>query len=103
MSRKWQRWWKGLLGGVIGGAASAGGNFVGMATAKSVGITVPDLNINALWIMMLVGGLTNAFAYLKQSPLAPDDDTTLLVKETKETLTITTKDPKPPDGTPGSP
>ena len=66
------RWLRGLVGGFIGGAATAGGAWVGMSAAHSAGADVPLLNIKALGIILLSGGLSSTFAYLKQSPLPPE-------------------------------
>lgn len=76
-------WLQGLLAAVIGGAANAGGSWMGLATAKGIGLEVPVLNWKALGIMMLVGALISGFAYLKQSPI-PTSITTTQVTVTKE-------------------
>lgn len=76
-------WLQGLLAAIIGGAANAGGSWMGLATAKGVGLEVPTLNWKALGIMMIVGALISAFTYLKQSPI-PIKTTTTQVTVTKE-------------------
>lgn len=84
MNIKIKRWFHGLFGGVIGGAATAGTTWLAMAGAKSAGMDVPDLNWKALGVILLSGAATSAFAYLKQSPLPPlDEDTKFLSKPTK--------------------
>jgi hypothetical protein len=65
----WRNWAYGLLGGAIGGAATAGSAWLGMTAAKAVGMDVPALNWKALGVILLSGALTNTFLYLKQSPL----------------------------------
>ena len=76
-------WLQGLLAAVIGGAANAGGNWMGLATARGIGLEVPSLNWKSLGIMLVVGALISAFAYLKQSPV-PTSVTTTQVTVTKE-------------------
>lgn len=61
------------MGGIIGGAATAGSSWLAMAGAKSAGIDVPALNWKALGIILLSGAVTSALAYLKQSPVPPDE------------------------------
>jgi len=62
-------WLYGLVSGFIGGGATALVSWLGMAGAKSVGVNVPDLNLQAVGIIFLSGGIMAAAAYLKQSPL----------------------------------
>jgi hypothetical protein len=69
--RTWRGWLHGLLAMVIGGAASAGSAWIGLAVGKASGLDVPVLNWKALGLVLLTSGLINAFLYLKQSPL-PD-------------------------------
>lgn len=108
--RKAERTWlRGLIGGIIAGAANAGSGFLGMTGAHAVGVDVPSLNLKSLWVLLLTSGLLAAFLYLKQSPLPPDDDTTIIVKETKTSelispsvaietkVTETSKQAKPTD------
>lgn len=73
---KFRQWLKGLVGGIIGGAATAGGTWLGMSGAKSMGLDVPTLNFKSLGIIILSGGLTSLFAYLAKSPVPPDEDGT---------------------------
>lgn len=69
-----KKWLHGLIGGIIGGAATTGSAWLAMAGAHSAGIDVPVLNWKALLVILCSGALTSAFAYLKQSPLPPEDD-----------------------------
>lgn len=73
--RTWRGWLHGLIAAIVGGAASAGFTFLSMNAAHSAGADVPVLNFKALGIILLSSGLVNAFAYLKQSPLPPEDST----------------------------
>ncbi len=65
----WQQWIYGLLNAAVGGAATAGVAWTGMASARSAGIDLPILNWKALGVILLSGSLSNLFFYLKQSPL----------------------------------
>jgi hypothetical protein len=88
-------WLHGLFGGIIGGAASAGSAWMGMACAKSAGVDVPALNFKALGIILLSSGLMSAFAYLKQSPL-PEVSSVTVTKETVSVEQSVTKSDKQP-------
>lgn len=84
-----KRWFHGLFGGVIGGAATAGTSWLAMAGAKSAGMDVPELNWKALGVILVSGAVTSALAYLKQSPLPPvNGDTTHIRKSTLPMLLI---------------
>jgi hypothetical protein len=77
-----KKWFRGLVGGVISASASAGSSFLGMAGAHGIGIDVPLLNWKSLGVLLLTSGLLSAFLFLKQSPLPPDDDTTIITRQT---------------------
>lgn len=62
-------WLKGLIAAVVGGAATAGGSWMAINAAGAAGAAVPVLNWKSLGIILLVGAVTNLFAYLKQSPI----------------------------------
>lgn len=64
-------WFHGLVGGVIGGAATSGAAWLGMAAAKASGADVPELNFKALGIILASGAISSALLYLKQSPIPP--------------------------------
>ena len=66
---KWKTWLYGLIAANIGGGATSLSAWLGMVGAKAVGIQVPDLNLNAVFVIFLSGALASACAYLKQSPL----------------------------------
>lgn len=72
--RRIQHWFHGLMGGIIGGAATSGCAWLGMSAAHSAGVDVPVLNLNSLGIILLSGAIASGLAYLKQSPLPPEDD-----------------------------
>jgi hypothetical protein len=68
-------WLRGLFGGFIGGGATASTAWLGMIGAAAIGADVPVLNFKSLGVIFLSGAITNTLAFLKQSPLPPDDDT----------------------------
>lgn len=74
MNNTSKTWLHGLLGGAIGGAATAGSAFLGMAGAHAAGVSDISIpNAKTLGVILLSGALTSAFAYLKQSPLPPEN------------------------------
>jgi hypothetical protein len=73
MSR-WKIWFHGLAAAFIGGGATTASAWMATAAAHAAGVDVPMLNVKALGIVFAAGGLTNALAYLKQSPLPVDTD-----------------------------
>lgn len=62
-------WLKSLAAAFIGGGATAASAWGGFALAQSAGVDVPQLNWQALLIIFLTAGVSNALAYLKRSPL----------------------------------
>lgn len=88
--KKYERWFHGLVGGFIGGGATAATSFFAMSGAHSLGVAdVSAPNWHTLEVLFLTGGLTSAFAYLKQSPLPADDAVT--ITETRTTVIPTSK------------
>ena len=69
-------WWRGLIGGSIASAASAGSGFLGMGLAHSIGMDVQSPNLQALAVLLFTSGLAAALTYLKQSPLPPSHEET---------------------------
>jgi len=98
MKLNWEAWVYGLFNGTIGGAATAGSAWLGMSGAKAAGVDVPLLNWKALGVIMLSGALTNAFFYLKQSPLPALETITVRTTETtlETTAVKTVSTPTPP-------
>lgn len=66
-----EKWAYGLLGGTIGGAATAATAWLGMTGAHAAGVDVPVMNWKALGVILVSGAVTNCLSYLKQSPLPP--------------------------------
>ncbi len=74
--RRFRVWFSALSATVIHGVAGAGGSFVGLATAKGIGVDVPQLNLKQFGVVLLASGLSSLFAFLRKSPLPrPEDDT----------------------------
>ncbi len=75
--RRFRIWIQGLGAYVIHGVAAAGGAYIGLATAKGMGMDVPQLNLKQLGIVLLSSGLSSLFAFLRKSPMPKaEDDTT---------------------------
>ena len=79
----WRVWLDGIGSAIIGGAATAASSWLGMLAAKEVGLAVPSLNFKALGTILVTGGLTNLFFYLRTSPLPSS------VKKQETTITVT--------------
>lgn len=95
MTSKARKWWYGLVGGFIGGAAGA------LDSSFALMILVPEqFNLGpklmqTLKTALVIGLLTGAkcaFAYLKQVPVPPDDDTNFIVKTTDTVTTVIKND-----------
>jgi len=69
-------WLKGFLNSVVTGLATAGSSWMALLAAKASGLTVPDLNLKAMMVVLVAGALTNAFSYLRTSPLFSSQTTT---------------------------
>jgi hypothetical protein len=67
--RRIQVWAYGLVGGCIASGASTVGITTGWNVAKSVGVDLPSLNLNAIKVMFLCGVLSHACVYLAKRPL----------------------------------
>ena len=73
MNARVKAWAKALLAAFITGAAGSLLSALGISGAQAVGINVMQLNLKQLGIMTLAGGIVGAAAYLKQSPVPPDN------------------------------
>lgn len=73
MSAKFNSWSKALLAASITGAAGSLLSALGISGAQAVGVAVMQLNLRQLVIMTVAGGVVGAAAYLKQSPVPPDE------------------------------
>lgn len=92
----WAGWFYGLLHGTIGGAASSGLGWIGMTTARGVGVDVPTLNWKALGILLVSGAVPSFLLYLKQSPLPTVVTTTTTTATLTETKTTVPAEPETP-------
>lgn len=68
-----RKWAKALVAAIITGASSSGLSALGVTVADAAGFNVGQLNLKQLGVMTLFGGLVGALAYLKQSPVPPDE------------------------------
>lgn len=91
-----RKWWHGLLAAFIGGAAGALDSSIALMILKpgefNLGSGFKSM-VEASIVIGMLTGVKCAFAYLKQSPLPPEEQV--------ETLTITktttkTQNPEPP-------
>ncbi len=74
ISKATRAWGHGLLAGCIGGAATAGTSFLGVAGAAAVGVPVSSLDWRQLVAIVLAGGVSSALAYLRKCPLPDEED-----------------------------
>lgn len=73
MATQIAKWSKALLAAFITGSAGALLASLGITGAQVVGVNVSQLNLKQLLIMTATGGIVGAAAYLKQSPVPPDE------------------------------
>lgn len=73
MKLKTSQWLKALVAAVVTGSSSSGLSALGISVADSAGLNIGQLNLKQLGVMLVTGGLVGALAYLKQSPVPPDD------------------------------
>ncbi len=90
MNPKTKLWLKALIASVVSGAANAASATLGISAANLVGIKIEPLNLQQLGSVSLSGGIIGLIFYLKQSPVPPDDNTTVITK----TQTVEIKTPK---------
>ena len=68
-------WTKALLAAIITGSANSFLSALGISGANAVGIQIAQLDGRQLLSITVIGGLVGMAAYLKQSPVPPDDST----------------------------
>lgn len=68
-----KQWAKALIATIVTGGANNALAALGIGAANMVGIKIPALDLNQMGMIMLSGGLVGALAYLKQSPVPPDE------------------------------
>jgi hypothetical protein len=67
------KWLHGLGSAAITGIASAGIALFGNAAGNMIGVHIPQLTLSQFLTTIIGGGAVGAFAYLKQSPLPPEN------------------------------
>lgn len=67
------KWLKALVAAFITGGASSLLSAIGIGSAQAVGVNVPLLDWKQIAILTVAGGIVGAAAYLKQSPVPPDE------------------------------
>ena len=67
------KWLHGLCSAVITGLATTFLSVLGVVGSDMVGVKVDQLNLKQLCILTIAGGLVGMAAYLKQSPLPPEE------------------------------
>lgn len=69
-------WFRGLASATITGFSSSALASLGVSASNTVGVSVPQLSLRQLAVIAVTGGIVGALAYLKQSPLPPDENPT---------------------------
>lgn len=76
------QWLTGLIGGVVGGAATAGQSWLALSGAHAAGLDVAVPNFKALGIICMAGATTSLLAFLAKSPIPITvQQTTVTVKK----------------------
>lgn len=75
-----EKWFHGLVGGIIGGTSASGLNWLTTNAAHSMGVDVPLLNWKAFVISLATAGMVAAFTYLQKSPLPEEPDAVQTLK-----------------------
>lgn len=75
-----RKWFKGIIGAFVSGVSSAFLSALGVAGADAIGIKMPDLTLKQLGVISVAGGAVGLAAYLKKSPVVPDDENTTETK-----------------------
>jgi hypothetical protein len=73
MPRPTAHWLKALAAAFITGAAGSLLSALGISGAQAMGLTIHQLDLQQLCFVTLFGGIVGAAAYLKQSPVPPDE------------------------------
>ncbi len=79
--RNLQKWFYGLLAGIIGGTATAVSTTLGLSAASAVGIPVHALDLKQLAGVAIFGVISNGMLYLRTSPLPPLQTDTDFVRD----------------------
>lgn len=81
MTNRTRHWLHGIFSAIITGGATSGLSSLGILGSDLVGVKVPSLDWDQLAILTASGGVIGMLAYLKQSPLPPEDVTPLPVNK----------------------
>jgi len=73
MTRHTSHWLKLLIAAIVTGCSNSFLSAVGVAGAQMVGVQIETLSPKQLAVTTIMGGVIGMFAYLKQSPVPPDD------------------------------
>lgn len=73
MTRHTSHWLKLLIAAIVTGCSNSFLSAVGVAGAQMVGVQIENLSPKQLVVTTLMGGIIGLFAYLKQSPVPPDE------------------------------
>jgi hypothetical protein len=73
MRTKARLWAHNLLAAVITGGATSGLSAVGIAVADAAGASVNPLDLRQVGVLFISGAVVGLLAYLKQSPLPPEE------------------------------
>ena len=74
--RTWQHWFKALVAAAVTGGSNALLTSLGITGAQMIGIKVDQLSGDQLLATLACGALVGTCAYLKQSPVPPDEPDT---------------------------
>lgn len=68
-----RKWFHNLVAAVITGGATSGMSAIGIAVADAAGAQVQALNLKQVGVLFVSGAVVGLLAYLKQSPLPPEE------------------------------
>ena len=74
MKHSTSHWLRGLAGAIITGFSTSFLSALGITGADALGFKVAQLDLKQLAVITLMGGAVGMFAYLKQSPIPPEED-----------------------------
>ena len=73
MNQKSHTWLHNLGAAVITGGATSGLSALGIVAADAAGATVAQLDLKQIGVLFISGAVIGLLAYLKQSPLPPEE------------------------------
>lgn len=88
MKEKTSKWLKSLIAAIVTGSSNAALSILGIPAANAVFNTnIPALTAKQLGLQVFFGGFIGMCAYLKQSPVPPDDGNTNFFTNKQNTTT----------------